>query len=86
MMTTRDLARIESMNRPHVFYRCRPDCAGCCICDGGLADCTVCLAAEGELLASCPGYPLAAESRQACLDGKVVDLSWWRRTRGVVAK
>jgi len=80
----------EQLNRPHAYYVCSPRfdhrgvseaCSGCHYCVGGLATCTVCGASEGELLLSCPMFKLSAEDRQACLDGKVVDLLGWRRNR-----
>jgi hypothetical protein len=41
----------------------------CPICDGGLAVCTVCKAAEGELTAECPGEPVPYERREQVYAG-----------------
>jgi hypothetical protein len=57
-----------------VWAKCAPSCEyGCNICQGGLAVCTVCKAAEGELLTWCPGFALNAEAREACYRGNVID-------------
>ncbi len=50
----------------------------------GLACCTVCGGAEGELLSSCPGFRLNSQALEACFRGDVVDLQRWvvyRRVR-----
>lgn len=36
--------------------------------------CTVCGAAEGELLYSCPGFRLSMEAVEACWIGNVIDI------------
>jgi len=56
----------------HNFHAC--DSERCHICAGGLALCTVCRAAEGELLSSCPGYELNPEALGACYSGNVMDI------------
>jgi hypothetical protein len=38
---------------------------------GGLAWCTVCCAAEGELLEECPGRKLTSEARKLCYEGEI---------------
>lgn len=49
--------------------------------DDGLPVCTICGAAEGELLFYCPGVKLAAESLDAIFAGKIVSLEYARRIR-----
>ena len=44
----------------------------------GLYVCEVCNAGEGELLAYCPGYKLNADTHDACFQGNVVDITFWR--------
>jgi hypothetical protein len=44
-------------------------------CDGGLGVCTVCKAAEGQLLTHCPGYALNEEALKACYNGNVKDFT-----------
>lgn len=41
---------------------------------GGLGHCTICGAAEEELLTFCPGEKLSEESKQDCSNGNVIDL------------
>lgn len=65
------------MNK-HVYHKCKKPCSSqldgnCIFCDGGLAECVVCGAFEGQLLASCPGYMLNEEAREACYHGNVKD-------------
>lgn len=47
----------------------------------GLSSCTVCGAAEGELLKWCPGFKLTQEAKEACFRGNVVDLAYYRARR-----
>jgi len=47
--------------------------------EGELAYCTVCGAGEGELLSSCPGYRLDAETLEACYRGNVKDFIAYKR-------
>lgn len=44
----------------------------------GLTFCTVCKAAEGELLTHCPGHELNSEALEACYNGNVIDMHRWR--------
>lgn len=44
----------------------------------GLSICTVCGAGEGELLKWCPGFKLTEEDKEACFQGDVVDLDYFR--------
>ena len=46
----------------------------------GLAYCTCCGAGEGELLAYCPGYKLSQDTMDACFDGNVIDLTFWKQS------
>ncbi len=50
----------------HVYEQ-HTDCRtiSCLICDGGLAYCVVCRAAECELTTDCAGVKLTQEQRQA---------------------
>lgn len=41
----------------------------CHICDGGLAHCIVCNAAEGELTSECPGVPVDYATRERVYQG-----------------
>lgn len=66
--------RGQQLLRPHQYYRCSSRCEGCHYCEGGLHWCTVCGGREGELLSSCPGHKLSAETLEACYRGNVVDL------------
>lgn len=65
----------------HVWFACsRPcDVQSCSFCDGGLARCTICGAAEGELLSHCPGFWLNQETKEACYNGNVLDFTYLRR-------
>lgn len=45
----------------------------------GLVECEICGAAEGQLLAFCPGFKLTVEAMEACYNGNVVDLEGWKR-------
>lgn len=46
----------------HKFYKCGGDCdTHCNFCDGGLAYCTVCCGAEGDLPTDCPGRELTTD-------------------------
>jgi hypothetical protein len=68
----------------HVWFKCsheKDSHRGCYFCDGGLALCTVCGAAEGELLSHCPGFSLSAEAKAACYSGNVFDLTYLRRLK-----
>jgi hypothetical protein len=56
----------------HEWHTCKRE--RCCICDGGLGLCTVCGAAEGELLTYCPGFRLNNEALEACYTGNVIDM------------
>jgi hypothetical protein len=51
---------------------------GCVYCDGGLAFCTTCGAAEGELTTECPGVRTTESQRQAVMAGTLdfVDGVW----------
>ena len=57
----------------HVWYKCQQPCTiqHCQWCEGGLGLCTVCNAAEGELLEECPGYELTAEAHELCYKGQI---------------
>jgi hypothetical protein len=59
-------AKIAAIQAPHTWHACTKDY--CTTCDGGLQWCTVCNAAEAELLPSCPGYLLTSEALQHCCD------------------
>lgn len=67
----------------HVWYRCPPGCdrPGCPFCEGHLALCSTCGAAEGELLSYCPGYRLNADAQEACFGGNVFDFMKLKRMR-----
>ena len=53
----------------------------CHICDGGLAHCTICNAAEGELTSDCPGAPVDAATRERVYDGEIDYVAGaWRST------
>lgn len=45
----------------HKWARCRSDCEGCCLCEGGLSLCTVCGGGEGSLPTDCPGKKMTVE-------------------------
>lgn len=64
------------MMLPHIWHRCKKD--GCNICEGGLAYCEVCGALEGSLLSFCPGFKLNSDAINACYNGNVRDLVWFR--------
>lgn len=54
---------MPDMPRKHVYFKCPPGACvagdrSCNYCDGGLAYCTVCKRAEGELAYECPGEPV----------------------------
>lgn len=71
------------MNSGHLYHS---GCRGityenCILCNGGLSKCIICGAAEGELLTFCPGYKLNGEAREACYNGRVVDLFYARQRR-----
>lgn len=53
----------------HVFHSCNRE--GCQTCSGGLAYCTVCRGAEGDLLPTCPGYVLTEEASDLCYAGVI---------------
>lgn len=60
----------------HTYYKCdgeRTACqeGRCNICSGGLAVCTVCGGAEGELTLECPGIKLDEHVRYAILQGSL---------------
>jgi hypothetical protein len=67
----------------HVWFKCAWPCprAHCHYCDGGLALCIICGAAEGELLSHCPGYKLNVDALFACHRGNVYDFSRLRAMR-----
>jgi hypothetical protein len=46
-----------------------------------LSSCTVCGAAEGQLLKWCPGVKLTEEAKEACYRGNVADLDYYRSRR-----
>lgn len=48
---------------------------------GELSICSVCGAAEGQLLSSCPGRKLNAETLEACYRGNVVDIKYYRQRK-----
>ena len=76
---------MDLLKFPHDFLDCtrkgQPGHADryCPTCDGGLLTCGVCGGSEGELLLNCPGFLLSAETKDACREGNVVDLSGPRR-------
>ena len=59
--------------RKHVFHSCTDE--GCNVCDGGLAWCTVCGAAESELLEECPGQESEEERRKRVQEQRVEALA-----------
>lgn len=72
----------------HVWFKCPKPCPDvergdrCHFCDGGLSQCVVCGAFEGQLLTACPGYLLNYDAREACYSGNVYDfvqLREWKR-------
>lgn len=64
----------------HQFYKCDGSCEErhCKFCDGGLAFCTVCKGAEGDLPIDCPGRPMTEEEAQMVYSGKLdfIGCSW----------
>lgn len=64
--------------KEHVEFICDCRREGCVFCGGGLFQCTICGAAEGELLRYCPGYRLNNEAKDACYTGNVIDLPFWQ--------
>lgn len=59
----------------HLWFKCPKGCErpGCPFCEGVLALCMTCGAAEGELLTYCPGYQLNPDAQMACYSGNVFD-------------
>ena len=55
----------------HILRKCPKDCDGCAICDGGLAECAVCEAAECQLATECPGVPTTEEQRDGICRGEL---------------
>lgn len=55
----------------HVYVKHGANCERlyCSICDGGLAVCDVCKAAEGELTTQCPGYAVPSDIRDTVYAG-----------------
>jgi hypothetical protein len=53
----------------HTPAKCRADCPGCNLCNGGLVWCTTCLAAEGELTTHCPGRTMSTAELAASYAG-----------------
>lgn len=53
----------------HNYYQCKCNRFGCQFCEGGLAMCTICNGAEGELTRECPGRELTKEERVRIYDG-----------------
>jgi hypothetical protein len=43
----------------------------CQFCDGGIFECTVCWAVEGQLPTDCPGFELTADQKEDIWEGKV---------------
>lgn len=78
-MADEDVKTQPKQARGHNIVPCQPPF-------DELGECTVCGAAEGELLSFCPGFLLNAEAREACFQGNVVDLHGFLRWRaaGVV--
>ena len=56
----------------HKYAVCEKSFCDCCICKG-LSVCETCGAAEGELLASCPGFKLNEDALLACYQGNIID-------------
>jgi len=65
----------QRLSREHTFYECPPNCEDlfCKFCRGGLAMCTTCGAAEGELLEECPGRKLSAKELEYCFKNGCLD-------------
>jgi len=59
---------------------CETDGVRCYVCNG-LAICSVCTAAEGELLTFCPGYALGWQAKDACYHGNVLDFNSLKRMK-----
>lgn len=55
------LERHEKCDRPYP----------CPICDGGLASCTVCGGAEGDLTTDCPGVRVSADTQDKVYRGEL---------------
>lgn len=57
----------------HIYVRhenCQLD-RRCAICDGGLAVCEICKAAEGELTTDCPGSYVDPLTRNSVYQGRL---------------
>ncbi len=64
----------------HHRRACRPTCAGCALCLGGLFICSVCRGAESELTSDCCGFRLDASVLELVRKGEVD----YRRSQGWV--
>ena len=62
----------------HEYFNCNCKKDNCNFCAAGLYLCTICNAAEGELLTNCPGYKLNSEALEACYTGNVIDFTLMR--------
>lgn len=64
----------------HTYYQCDDDHgdvfgSSCPFCDGGLAMCTTCGGAEGDLPTHCPGEKMTDLRRRLVAD-RVIDYRW----------
>lgn len=76
MRPRRPYTRLE-----HEWHKCSCRTERCPYCGGGLSLCRVCNCAEGELLASCPGFRLNQDASNAITDGQVVDFLFWHELK-----
>lgn len=66
---------------PHIWRKCNCQEDRCPYCSWGAAECTVCGAAEGQLLSFCPGFWLNESALDACYTGNVRDFFRYRGRR-----
>jgi hypothetical protein len=70
------LEEAEEISSGHTLHRCNS--GECFVCEGGLAQCSVCDGAEGELTTKCPGIKLSNPILNRIYRGDLdYNKSWW---------